>query len=435
LATLATAIEKRTVREKSGSSIAYGALLLFTFLYYTRPEDLVPGLSVVPLEKIIGGIAIIALVSTLASGRVKGKFPLELKLLLVLLAHLIISIPFAYWHGGAFATVFERFSKGVTVGLMVTLIIENFGQLRKLLWVQAASLVITTIASIAIHHTESGRLIGALGGVFENPNDLAINIAINWPLCLAFLLLARGAVKGGAWGVGILAMLLGVVLTYSRSGLLATAVAVAICLWEFGVRGRRFYLIAAALILGVVGAGVIFATPHYLTRVESIFRGDIEGAEDHGSWEARRELLAYSIDETIHHPIFGIGAGNFGAATLTWRVTHNTYTEFAAEGGLPALFLYLAILYLAFRNLRKVRLLTAYRDNPEIQVFAGALWASLLAFAIGSFFASFEYELFPYFMVAYTSVFYRLCVQASDEQRAAGESPNGQAGQKLYGRS
>ncbi len=418
MATVANAIEKPTERARSRNSLAFGSLLAFTFLYYTRPEDLVPGLNAIPLEKIIGGIAIIALISTLASGRVKRKPPLELTLLLVLFLHLVISIPFAYWRGGAFAVVFYGFSKAITVALLVTLIVDDFGQLRKLLWVQAASLVVTTIASIAIHHTESGRLIGALGGIFENPNDLAINIAINFPLCAAFGLLARPAIKRAVWVVGILAMFLGVVLTYSRSGLLAMAVAVSVCLWEFGIRGRRFYLIGGTALLGVVGMGVVFATPHYMVRVESIFRGNIEGSEDHGSWEARRELLMYSIEEAVHHPIFGIGAGNFGAATRTWRVTHNSYTELAAEGGFPALILYLATLYLAFRNLKRIRSLPAFRENPDVQVFTGALWASLLAFAVGSFFASFEYELFPYFMVAYTSVLYRWCAQTSVGQSA-----------------
>lgn len=208
-------------------------------------------------------------------------------------------------------------------------------------------------------------------------------------------------------------MLLAVVLTFSRSGLLAAITAVGMCLWEFGVKGKRFSLIATALVLGVVGLGVVAATPHYLARVESIFRGNIEGSGDHGSWEARRQLLLDSLGQAVHHPIFGIGAGNFGAATLTWHVTHNTYTEFAAEGGFPALFLYLAILYLAYRNIRRIRALPAYRANPEIRLFTGALWASLIAFAIGSFFASFEYQLFPYFMMAYTSVLYRLAAEKS----------------------
>ena len=422
MATLANAIAKPAGKEKK-SSLAFNALLLFTFLYYTRPEDLVPGLSMIPLEKIIGGVAVLALVSTLASGRAKKKPPLELKLLLLLFLHLIIAIPFAYWRGGAFAVVFFGFSKAITVALLVTLIVDDFGQLRKLLWVQAASLVVTTISSIAIHHTQSGRLIGALGGIFENPNDLAINIAINFPLCAGFALLARPAIKSAVWVVGILAMFLGVVLTYSRSGLLAMAVAVSVCLWEFGIRGRRFYLIAGAALLGIVGMGVVLATPHYMARVESIFRGNIEGSEDHGSWEARKELLLFSVEEAVNHPIFGIGAGNFGAATRTWRVTHNSYTELAAEGGFPALILYLAILYLAFGNLKKIRSLATYRDSEQVRVFTGALWASLLAFGVGSFFASFEYELFPYFMVAYTSVLYRWCKQNTEGISGAAAPP------------
>ncbi len=412
MATLATAIDNKQERKKKGrSTLAYSALLLFTFLYYTRPEDLIPGLSFIPLEKIIGGVALIALIVTLASGGLKRKFPLEFKLLLVLFAHLTLGIPFAYWRAGAMVVVFERFSKAIVVAFLVTLLVDNFEQLRKLLWVQAASLALTTIASILIHHTAKGRLIGALGGIFENPNDLAINISINWPLCLAFLLVARGMGRKAIWTIGILAMLVGVVLTYSRSGLLAMIVAVGICLWQFGIKGKRVQLVGAAALLSVIGAGVVVGTPRYLARVASIFQGNVEGSGDRGSWEARRQLLIDSIEEAVHHPIFGIGAGNFGAATLTWRVTHNTYTEFAAEGGFPALFLFLAIMYLSGRNLRRIRRLPAYRDGPEIRLFTEALWASLVAFAVGAVFASFEYQLFPYFMMAYTSVLYRLALE------------------------
>ena len=421
MGTVAATIDKKTEPQPGKSSFAFSALLLFTFIYYSRPEDLVPGLGFIPLEKIIGGVALIALIVTLASGQSKKKLPLEFKVLLVLFGHLALTIPFAFWRTGAFVTVFEKFSKAVVVAFLVTLLVERFDLLRKLLWVQAASLVLTTISSIAIHHTQQGRLIGALGGIFENPNDLAINISINWPLCMAFLLAARGMVKKIVWSVGVLAMLLGVVLTYSRSGLLAMVVAVVICLWEFGVKGKRFYLIGAAGLLGVVGLGVIVATPRYLTRVASLFQGNIEGSGDRGSLAARRQLLIDSLEVAIHNPMFGVGPGNFGAATLTWRVTHNTYTEFAAEGGFPALFLFLAIMYLAARNLRRIRFLPAYRENPEIRLFTQALWASLIAFAVGSLFASFEYQLFPYFMMAYTSVLYRLASTGSSPQSAKEE--------------
>jgi O-antigen ligase len=441
VATLAATIDKKTKPDRGKSTFAFSALLLFTFFYYSRPEDLIPGLSFIPIEKIIGGVALIALIATLASGRSKKKLPLEFKLLLVLFVHLTLTIPFAFWRMGAFVTVFEKFSKAIVVAFLVTLLVDGIEDLRKLLWVQAASLVAMTITSILIHHTVKGRLIGALGGVFENPNDLAINISINWPLCLAFLLAVRGMGWRIFWMIGILAMLLGVVLTYSRSGLLAMIVAVVICLWEFGVKGRRFYLIGGAMLLVVVGAGVVVGTPRYLTRVASIFQGNIEGSGDRGSMEARRELLVDSIEQAVHHPIFGIGPGNFGAATLTWHVTHNTYTEFAAEGGFPALFLFLGIMYLAARNLRRIQRLPAYRENPEIRVFAQGLWASLIAFAVGAIFASFEYQLFPYFAMAYTSVLYRLASEASPQKPNEALRPakrtlwTRHSGEEVYGRN
>jgi O-antigen ligase len=434
VATVAATMERNIERKPARNSLAYNALLLFTFLYYTRPEDLIPTLGFFPLEKIIGGVAFLALISTLASRTVKRKLPLELKLLFLLFIHLAISIPFAYWRGGAFVTVFERFYKGVTVGFLVTLVVENFDQLRRLLWVQAASMVATTFASLALHRTDAGRLIGALGGIFENPNDLAINIAINWPLCLAFVLLARSATKRAIWVIGILSMLLAVVLTYSRSGLVATVAAILMCLWEFGVRGKRMYLIGAAFFLALGAGVVVFATPHYLLRVESIFRGNVRGSEDNGSLEARKELLYLSVEEAIHHPIFGIGAGNFAAATKTWHVTHNTYMEFASEGGFPALFIFLAILYLTFRNLKKMELLPVYRQRADVRILADAMWASLAAFMIGAMFASYEYELFPYFMVAYASVFYRWCVEASADGAQPEEvKPKRLHWQRVYG--
>jgi len=70
--------------------------------------------------------------------------------------------------------------------------------------------------------------------------------------------------------------------------------------------------------------------------------------------------------------------------------------------------LFVVILALAFRNLRRVRKTQAYAQSREVQLFTGALWASLAAYLVGAMFSSTEYNLFPYFMVAYTSALYGL---------------------------
>ena len=73
--------------------------------------------------------------------------------------------------------------------------------------------------------------MGIQQGILENPNDLAINIAINLPLCLAFLLTAKKGASKLFWGGSLVFMHWGVVATYSRSGLIATVVTIAICAW------------------------------------------------------------------------------------------------------------------------------------------------------------------------------------------------------------
>jgi hypothetical protein len=172
------------------ATLAYRALVLFSVIYFYRPEDFIPGLSYVPLGKIAGGIALAALIFGVKRTE-RGKIPLEGKILLFLLVHLLLTIPTAFWRGGAFDTVINKFSKGVIIALLISLVVTKMSGLRRLLYIQASAVAIITIASLIVHRTEDGRLMGIQQGILENPNDLAINIAINFPLCMAFMFASK----------------------------------------------------------------------------------------------------------------------------------------------------------------------------------------------------------------------------------------------------
>ena len=390
-------------------SLSYSALVLFTFLYYWRPEDLIPGLVWLPLAKISGGIALLALIFG-ARSKDRQKLPLELKVLLMLLGYMILTIPFAYWRGGAFDTVVNKFSKGVIVAMLIALIVTQVRQMRKLLFIQVSAVAVVTLASVAVHHTVDGRLWGIQKSVLENPNDLSINIAMTFPLCLAFLLAAKGGLRKMIWAASLAVLLLAVVLTYSRSGMIATVITVLACIWEYGIKGKRRSVLLAAVAMGIVGAAIIVATPRYLTRVTSIVRGNVEGSGDRGSLAARKQLLLASISTALHHPVFGVGPGNFEVTNGEWRVAHNSYTELAAEAGLPALALFLTMIFLSFRKINSVRKLPGYAADESIRLWTSALWAGLAAYVFGAMFASTEYNLFPYFMVGYVSALYQIAV-------------------------
>ena len=399
---------------KARSSLAYRVLVLFSLFYFVRPEDFIPGLSIIPVGKITGGIALLALIFAVpATGR--RRLPIELKVLLLLLAHMILCIPFAAWRGGAYDVVINKFSKGVIVAILIYMVATSVSEVRKLLAIQAGATALVAVASVLVHHTEYGRLMGIQKGVLENPNDLAINIAINFPLCVAFFLAAKKQQAKLFWAVGLLFMSWGVIATYSRSGLLAMVVTVAICVWEFGIRGKRTGILVGAVFAGVVALVVVAAMPNYLIRIESMVRGNIEGSGDRGSLEAREELLRDSLTIMARHPFFGVGPGNFSSYTQTWRVAHNTYTELGAETGVPGLFLFLLMVGLTLRKIKRVRKLPGYQNSADIRLWASALWAAMAAYLAGAMFDSTEYNLFPYFMVGYICAVYQIASAAQGD--------------------
>lgn len=388
-------------RPAKSRPVVYGALVVFAWLYYYRPEDFIPGLAYVPMAKIAGIIGFVALIFGMMSGGAQGKVPRPIKFLWLLLMQMTMCIPFAMYRGGAFDTVFEKFSKGVIVAMLISMSVVTLRHLRRLLWISVSAVALVTAFSIALRHYEDGRLAGIQKSILENPNDLAINIAINFPLAVVFLLYAKGFKKAW-WGLAVLFMSLGIVLTYSRSGLLAFILSIIICVWEYGIKGKRRYVVGVAIAALVVGMGIALTSGHYRARVASIVMGNIEGSGDKGSLAARKALLVKSIYIAATHPIFGVGPSCFPLVDKAWLVAHNTYTELAAEAGIPAMILFLLAIWAAFKNVGQVRASQPYREDTEFRLFTQALWAGLAAYLLGACFASTEYNLYPYFMVGYT---------------------------------
>ncbi len=399
----------------------YGCLVVFAFLYYYRPEDYIPGLNYIPMARITAVIGTIALFVGLMSGQ--AKIPRAVKYLLLLLVQFAICVPFALWPGGAFSTVFEKFAKGVIVALLISMAVVTVKQLRKLLWIQVSAVALVTFFSIVLHHTRDGRLEGIQKSILENPNDLAINIAISFPLGVAFLLHSRGF-KKVIWGVALVFMALGIVLTYSRSGLLAFILTLVVCVWEYGIKGKRPYIVVVTVATLFFGLGAALSTSHYRARVESIFLGNIEGSGDENSLQARKDLLKKSVIVALKHPLVGVGPGCFGLVDEGWRVAHNTYTELAAEGGFLALVWFLLAIGAAFKNIAIVKKSQHYRADPEFKLFTQALWAGIMAYLAGAIFASTEYNMYPYFMVAYTCAMVRIVNQTVPENELPDEKRN-----------
>ena len=381
---------------------AYAALLLFMCIYCARPEDWIPGMSHVPLAKIAAILALLALAVSLQ--HIRDRMPREVHFLILLTAQLFAaSVLSPVWRGGALLSTLN-FAKGLLVVLIITATVSTLQRLRLLIFTQAIS--ISAIAAVTIWkgHLIVGRLEGILGGQYADPNDLALAIIISLPMCLALLFLSRNNLWKIMWSTSILLMLYAVFLTGSRGGFLALVVAAVVSLWEFAIRGRRHYLLALAALAGLVL--LLSAGGMVIGRLKGTFNVKEDTAAAYDSAQSRRQLLFRSFEVTMEHPIFGIGPGNFPQVSGQWHTTHNSLTLMSSEGGVPALILYVLILWCGFKNLRGTKRLAPGR--PESKLLAGALLASLAGYAVGSLFLSVAYEFFPYFLVAYTTALFSI---------------------------
>lgn len=401
----------------------FGFLVAFFLLYYYRPEDFIGPLGQIPMAKITGGAAFVALLLAMMGGD-PIKVPRSIKFLWLLLIQETLCIPTAVWPGGAFSHVYDRYAKAVISAMLISMIVVTVKEIRRLLWIQASAVALVTALSILLrHYNVEGRLAGIQNGILSNPNDLAINIAITFPLAIAFMLHSRGFRKF-IWALSLLFMAVGVVLTASRSGLLALIVIVIVCVWVYGIKGKRRSLVWSSIMALVLGMGLALSSSHYRARVESIFLGNIEGSQDKGSLEARKRLLKLSLITALKHPLLGVGPGCFPLITESenggraiWKVAHNAYTELAAEAGIPAIILWLMAIRSSFKDIAVVRKSRQYQEDVEFRFLTQAVWAGLIGYLVGSMFASTEYNLYPYFVIGYACAMVRIISQpVSSEQ-------------------
>jgi len=396
-----TSVRQRISRRKPLVG-AYVSLLLFMVVYCARPEDWIPGLSFIPLAKITGVLALLALMFSLRQFR--SSLPREVIYLILLVGQLFLAAAMSpVWRGGAVLQTLD-FAKVLLIVIVMSVALNTASRLRRLIFVQAASVAVIAAVAAWKGHLVGGRLEGTLGANYSDPNDLALAIIISLPLCLALLFLSRGALQKVAWGLAIVVMLYAVFLTGSRGGFLTLIVTAAVFLWEFAIRGRRRYLLVLAVLAGVIlwqfSSGVLVG------RLKGTFNLKEDSAVTEASAEARKQLFLRSVEVTKQHPLFGVGPGNFQEISGSWHATHNSFTEMSSEGGVPAFVLYVLILWCGFKNLKESKRLA--RGRTESSLLARALLASLTGYVVGSSFLSVSYQFFPYFLVAYTTVLFRI---------------------------
>ncbi|HEX6183668.1 MAG TPA: O-antigen ligase family protein [Pyrinomonadaceae bacterium] len=398
-------------------AFTFAGLFLFTFVLFYRPYEYIP----LPTNLAFWFAALTLVVFVPSQLAAEGSLtarPREVNLVLLLAATGLLSIPLAKGSPGeAWATFSDIFLRAVLIFIFIVNTVRTERRLRWMLLLSVGSAV--ALGAAALYDFRAGRLTvegyrveGSLGGIFENPNDMALHLVTMTPIALAMGFGARGLLRKALyWGAAAL-MVAGTVVTYSRGGFLALAASTLVLAWTLG-RRNRFAVVAGACVLTL---GLLLLAPgNYGARIFSIYDRSLDA---HGSADARQALLMRSVLVAVRNPLFGVGMGNFAYVSFRNQVTHNAYTQVAAEMGAAALVIYMLYIVTPLRRLRVVvRETFEARRTSRFYYLAAGLAASLVGYMVASFFASVAYYWNIYYLVGYAVCLYRL-------YEASGEAPS-----------
>jgi hypothetical protein len=400
---------------RRGHFISFVGLLLFTAFVYFRPYEYSPSLLFLSTgaKWIAGFTLLIFLPSQLAlEGNLTSR-PREVNILLLITLAALLSLITAIDGAEAWENVVE-YLKVVAMFIVMINVVRTEGRLRWMLWIALAVSVTTSVGAISDYSagrllTGGERIKGSIGGLFENPNDLALHLATIVPLAISLFVSGRHVMKLIYLTCSIL-MIAAIICTFSRAGFLGLIAAALVLAWKLGRKNRTLVIIFSVITIVAV---IVLAPADYGGRLTSIW-----GGGDTGSSNARQELFWRSLLVALRYPLLGVGMGNFHFRSIHEQVSHNAFTQVGSELGIPAMILYVLFMITSIKRLRRIEKETlGSKEKSKFYYLSVGLQASLVGYMVASFFASVAFLWYVYYLVGYAVCVSRLyaTVKAKEE--------------------
>ena len=407
-------------------------MLAFTTLLFFRPQDHIPGLGALHLAELtaIGGLAAMA-VRRMGAGQTITHVNAELVGVLTLGAILLLTMPFSIWPGGSLTLFSDIYVKIILIFALMMSTLTSPRRIRQMTWIMiiasgylASRAVFDYVRGVNL--VEGNRVRGSVGGMFENPNDLALNL-VTFLAPTLFIIFQDKKASRRLFACAIAAaMVAAIVCTKSRSGFLGLVGMGAVVLYYMAK-------MKPALVMGIVLAGLL-ALPvvpsSFWDRMDSIVNAE---EDESGSRAARLRLIDQGMEVFLENPITGIGAGQFQnynapGTVEKWRVTHNVWLQLATELGVFGVLTFAFLVVRAYSsNFMVLRLLLGRRRrgsgaarggstpspaarDPQLdftaeqrsilEINAKGMIAALVGWTICAFFASVAFNWTFYYVLA-----------------------------------
>ena len=387
------------------------AACLYLFIAYFRPESWAWN-DIFSTLNLTYAAGLYLVVRTLFSG-IRFQIDLRTSLLLLFLAHALVtawfgvnpSVSLAYW---------QEFAKVIIVGYILTLVIQTPADFRLVLMVIVFSLGFETVkqgwAQLILNPgAPNMNFVPFLG----DNNLVAVGMARLLPIIAALAATTTGWRKRlfQFMNVGVFYRGLS---TYSRGGFLSLGVVAAMQFW----RSQHKLRTAAAVI--VVSLLILPVLPHQFWERMATITAPAEERDD--SQQSRLHFWRVAIAMANDRPLVGVGHRGYERAYnqydwtngqyLTNRAVHSAWFGVLGDQGYPGLLLFVSIVFTSWLSCRRVRLWSLRGQiSAPLGHYATAIETSLVAFAVGGSFVSFQYNEMLWHFFALTIALKRVAVR------------------------
>jgi O-antigen ligase len=415
-----------------------GALALLILTYVWRVQDLFSVLHPLQLASLgtLGATGLFVAGGGMARLEVARRQPVY-RWAVALLVMMVLSVPFALFPGAIFRFILEDHLKTFLMMTLIAASLRGAGGASRMAGVHVAGAVVYCLVVISRFPMVGGRLQSL---VYYDSNDLGMLLVCTLPLAVYFLRPGeRGWVRLMALG-GAGVILLGLVRSGSRGGTLGLLTVCVYMLLRFSVFSKKARL--GALMAGV-GALVFLGGAAYRKQMETLLHPTQDYNWSGKSPEGRMEVWKRGVGYMLARPLTGVGASGFYVAEgtlserakrqqygkpLKWSAPHNSFVQAGAELGFPGLFIFLGLLFVAFRRPK--------HDGPVDGNHAAlerALSASILGYAVTGFFLSQAYAALLYTLLGII-VGLRAFAAVPAAAAAAAQTSAAPARVRVYGR-
>lgn len=378
--------------------VPYTGVLLWTWLSDMNPHRLTYGFAyTMPFAQIVALVTLVMMLVTQDRSRI--PFTTGTVLLTLLLIHVSVTTMFALNPEGA-QEEWMRFFKTYILLLATLVLINKQEKLHQLVCVIVFSFIFYGVKGglFTLATGGSHKIYGPEGSFIGDNNTIALALLMTLPL-LGYVYGQLTSQKM-RWVVGGSFVLtsIAIISTYSRGALVAGAVLGLI----FVFRSKR-PLVWLFLITIAVGIGSQFVSSQWTERMETIQTYD-QDASTLGRFNAW--YFAWKV--ASEKPLLGGGPRvftpelfyHYAPDPTDYHDAHSIYFEILGENGFVGLTLFLLI---GISSLLTCRWVVKKSKNIEglsqVHSLAGALYLSLIAYAVGGAFLGLAYFDYYYHLV------------------------------------